>query len=112
MENQTTGNQIFRPLKVIKQPKLGDIVILHLSDGDKIENNYTKEMPAIVTRVFTQGPPFTVNLKGLPDGTGTIWRTSITHQEGYGGAVIAQGAAWRWPDEELKRGTAPMAATE
>lgn len=96
----------------IKQPKLGDIVILHLADGDTIQNNNAKELPAIVSRVFFEGPPFTINLKGLPDGTGTIWRTSVLHQEGVNGAVIAQGPSWRWPDEKLKRGEAPMQASE
>lgn len=101
MENQT------------KQPKVGDIVILHLADQDKTQNNYGTECPAIVTNVFGQGPPFTINLKGFPDGTGTIWRTSVMHQNAYPGTVIAQGPAWRWPDETLQRGTAPMeAATE
>ncbi len=99
-------------MATIKQPKVGDIVIFHLSDGDTIQNNGSKEMPAIVTRVFFQGPPYTINLKGIPDGTGTIWRTSVMHQEGISGAVIAQNPGWRWPDDDLNRGVAPMAATE
>ncbi len=101
-------------MATIKTPKLGDIVIFHLSDGDTIQNNYSKEMPAIVSGIFgiTKEPPHLVNLKCFPDGTGTLWRTSIAHQEGIPGAVMAQGASWRWPDEELKRGVAPMAATE
>lgn len=96
----------------IKQPEVGDIVILHLADGDEIQNNGSREMPAVVTRVFFIGPPFTINLKGLPDGTGTIWRTSVLHQEGIHGAVIAQGPSWRWPSEDLNRGTAPMGQTD
>ncbi len=95
-----------------KKPKMGDIVILHLAEGDTIQNNYSKEMPAIVVASWNDQQPFLCNLKGIPDGTGTIWRTSISHQEGVHGGVIAQGASWRWPDEELKRGSAPMEASE
>lgn len=100
--------------KQIKPPFLGAVVILHLGDGDNIQNNFFREMPALVSGMFgvSHQPPYLCNLKGLPDGTGTIWRTSISHQEGIPGAVIAQGASWRWPDEPLKRGVAPMAATE
>ena len=121
MENQTTtgsgGSQITVSVTQtvyngIKQPKEGDIVILHLAESDQIQNNYSREMPAIVSRVFGQGPPFTINMKGLPDGPGTIWRTSIMHQQGYPGSVMAQGASWRWPEEKLQRGSAPLEAVE
>jgi len=117
MENQTssTGESakvtiVEKTYNGIKQPKVGDVVILHLAEYDQIQNNQAKELPAIVSRVFFDGPPFTINLKGLPDGPGTIWRTSVMHQEGVNGAVIAQGPSWRWPTESLKRGDAPMAA--
>lgn len=93
-------------------PKLGDIVILHLADNDQIQNNYSKEMPAIVTRVFDGNPHGMINMKGLPDGAGTIWRTSVSYQNPVGGFVMAQGPSWRWPDEPLERGNAPMETSE
>lgn len=97
-----------------RTPYVGAIVILHLAEGDQIQNNYSREMPAVICRCFggSDTPPHLVNLKGLPDGPGSIWRTSIPHQEGVEGAVIAQGASWRYPEEPLKRGEAPMAASE
>lgn len=105
-------NETEKIMATIKQPQVGDIVILHLADGDQIQNNYSKEMPAVVTCVFSKGPPFTINMKGIPDGPGTIWRTSIMHQQPYPNTVMAQGASWRWPDEELNRGEAKMEATD
>lgn len=96
----------------IKPPYVGAVVILHLGEMDQVQNNQSREMPAIVTRVWSTTPPFTVNLKGIPDGPGTIWRTSVMHQNPYEGAVIAQNPGWRWPDEELKRGVAPIEATD
>jgi hypothetical protein len=96
----------------IKPPFVGAVVILYIGDNDPVQNNFLKEMPAIITRVWSTTPPFTVNLKGLPDGTGTIWRTSVMHQTPYEGAVNAQNPGWRWPDEDLKRGNAPMEASE
>lgn len=97
----------------IRHPRLGDSIVLHIGDGDQVQNNYGKEMAAVVARVWHDAPPFTINIKGLPDGPGTIWRTSVMHQSGLGlGTAIAQGPSWRWPDEELKRGVAPMEATE
>lgn len=96
-----------------KAPYVGAIVIMHLADTDQIQNNYAKEMPAIVSQVFgSSGTSGVCNLKGLPDGPGTIWRTSVMHQEGVEGAIIAQGPSWRWPDEKLKRGSAPMEQTD
>jgi hypothetical protein len=95
-----------------RAPYVGAVVVLHLGDHDPIQNNHTKEMPAVITRVWSTTPPFTVNLKGLPDGPGTIWRTSVMHQEGIPGAVLAQNPGWRWPDEGLARGTAEMEASE
>lgn len=119
MENQTTTSSSAQTIQVkpthvngIKIPKKGDIVILHMAEGDTIQNNYSKEMPAIVVASWNDQPPFLCNLKGLPDGTGTIWRTSVSHQQGIYGAAIAQAASWRWPDEELVRGDAPMKASE
>ncbi len=96
----------------VKPPFVGAVVILHLGETDPTQNNQSMEMPAIITRVWSITPPFTVNLKGIPDGTGTIWRTSVMHQNPYEGAVIAQNPGWRWPDEELERGTAPMEQTD
>lgn len=96
----------------VKPPFVGAVVVLHLGDNETIQNNHAKEMPAIITRVWSTTPPFTVNLKGLPDGTGTIWRTSVMHQNPYEGAVIAQNPGWRWPDEDLQRGNAPMTAED
>jgi len=96
----------------IKSPFVGAVVILHLGENDQIQNNNSREMPAIITHVWSKDAPFTVNLKGIPDGPGTIWRTSIMHQNPYDGVVIAQNPGWRWPDEDLQRGEAPMAASE
>lgn len=96
----------------IKSPFVGAIVVLHLGDNDTIHNNNSKEMPAIITRVWSKESPYTVNLKGFPDGTGTVWRTSVMHQNPYPGTVNAQNPGWRWPDEELQRGEAPMEASE
>src|ERR1041385_3412310 len=87
-----------------RHPRVGDSIVLHIGDGDQVQNNSAKEMAAVVARVWYDGPPFTINIKGFPDGPGTIWRTSVMHQTGLGGqTVIAQGPSWRWPDEELKR---------
>lgn len=95
-----------------KPPFVGAVVILHLGDNDNIQNNTAKECPAIITRVWSTDPPYTVNLKGIPDGPGTIWRTSVMHQNPYDGVVNAQNPGWRWPDEELQRGSAPMVAQD
>ncbi len=98
-----------------KVPYIGALVVFHPSDGDApAKNNYAKEIPAIVSAVFSSSgaPPFYANLKCLPDGPGTLWRTSIPHQDGIQGAVFAQSASWRWPEEELKRGVAPMGISE
>jgi len=96
----------------VKPPFVGAIVIYHVSDSEKVQNNGSNEMPAIITRVWSKTPPFTVNLKGLPDGTGTFWRTSVIHQNPYPGTVVAQISGWRWPDEDLQRGEASMEASE
>lgn len=90
-------------------PKVGDIVILHLGDNDQIQNNYAKELPAIVTRVWSNN---CVNLKGIPDGPGTVWRTSVLHQNPFPGTVNAQNPGWRFPDQELQRGQAMIEATD
>lgn len=96
----------------VKMPYVGAIVIYHVSDSEKTQNNYADEMPAIVTRIWGETPGSVINLKCLPDGTGTFWRTSINHQRlgSADGPVMAQGASWRWPDEDLARGNASMEA--
>lgn len=94
----------------VKMPYVGAIVIYHVSDSEKVQNNHADEMPAIVTRLWGTTPGSVINLKCLPDGTGTFWRTSINHQR-LGlkdGPVMAQGASWRWPEESVQRGDAPM----
>lgn len=96
----------------VKPPYVGAIVVYHLGDSEEIQNNNAKEMPAVITRVWSVTPPFTVNLKGFPDGTGTIWRTSVMHQNPYPGTVIAQQAGWRWPEEGLQRGEAEVGVSE
>lgn len=96
----------------VRAPYVGAVVVLHLGDSDPIQNNASREMPAIITRVWSKEAPYTVNLKGLPDGSGTIWRTSIMYQEPYEGAIVAQNPGWRWPEDELVRGKAEMGAGE
>lgn len=113
MENQTrtgtTSESIVEITQSVRVPKVGDIVILHLGDNDPIQNNYAKELPAIITRVWSNT---TVNLKGLPDGPGSIWRTSVMHQNSFPGAVIAQNPGWRFPEQDLQRGQAMTDATD
>jgi len=104
-------------LKLVKSPYLGAIVIYRMADYEKgqINNNGSDEMPAIVTRIWGTNAQSAINLKCLPDNTGTFWRTSIQHQTfgvENGKAVMAQGGSWRWPEEVLVRGNAPLEAAE
>ncbi len=103
--------------QLVKSPFLGAIVIYRLADYEKsqINNNGSDEMPAIVTRVWGTNAQSAINLKCLPDNTGTFWRTSVQHQTfGFlnGKTVMAQGGSWRWPEEELMRGDAPVSAAD
>jgi hypothetical protein len=103
--------------QLVKTPFLGAIVIYRVADyeKDQINNNGSDEMPAIVTRVWGPNAQSAINLKCLPDNTGTFWRTSVQHQTfgvADGKSVMAQGGSWRWPDEPLRRGDAPLSATE
>lgn len=104
-------------IQLVKSPYLGAIVIYRIADYEKgqINNNGSDEMPAIVTRIWGRNATSAINLKCLPDNTGTFWRTSVQHQtfgvDG-GNAVMAQGGSWRWPDEELKRGDAPLESVD
>lgn len=103
--------------QLVKTPFLGAIVIYRMADyeKDQINNNGSDEMPAIVTRVWGTNAQSAINLKCLPDNTGTFWRTSVQHQTfGVvdGQSLMAQGGSWRWPEEPLKRGNAPLSATE
>ena len=108
-------NETEKPMEnQVKMPYVGAVVIYHVADSEKVQNNHADEMPAIVTRIWGTTPSACINLKCLPDGTGTFWRTSINHQRlgKADGPVMAQGASWRWPDEDLARGDAPMDASE
>lgn len=103
--------------QLVAAPFLGAIVIYRLADYEKgqINNNGTDEMPAIVTRIWGKDAQNAINLKCLPDNTGTFWRTSVQHQTfgiADGKSVMAQGGSWRWPDEPLRRGDAPIEVTE
>jgi len=103
--------------QLVKTPFLGAVVIYRVADyeKDQINNNGSDEMPAIVTRIWGPNAQSAINLKCLPDNTGTFWRTSVQHQTfgiADGKSVMAQGGSWRWPDEPLKRGDAPLSSTE
>lgn len=107
----------FSELNLVKDPYLGAIVIYRMADYEKgqINNNNSDEMPAIITRVWGSSAQSAINIKCLPDNTGTFWRTSVQHQTfgiKDGKAVMAQGGSWRWPDEELRRGEAPLESVE
>lgn len=68
------------------EPTIGRVVIYTFNDSELVNNNYTKEAPAIITRVWT---PTCVNLKVLTDGCHDLWKTSVS----LGGGQHQ----WHWP---------------
>lgn len=99
-----------------KVPYIGATVVFHPGDHDpNARTNRAEEIPAIIVSMFGKPEDYPlVNLKCFPDGTGTLWRTSVVHQRIMpggtmtDGVAMAQGPSWRWPDEKLCRGTATM----
>lgn len=98
--------------KMIKVPQVGDVVLYRPAVMDlAARNNSTLEIPAIIVRVWGPAPGSAVNLKCIPDGPGTLWRTSINHQtlgisqnqvmkEAFPVIGDDQGS-WRYQDEDL-----------
>jgi hypothetical protein len=101
--------------ELVKNAKVGDIVIFQPPLNDTAaRSNSAEEIPAIVTHNFGS-PESCLNLKCFPDGTGTLWRTSVQHQTlgiKNGSAVMSQGYSWRWPDEPKLRNAESDAALE
>jgi len=71
------------------KPSIGRIVIFHLGDGDDGINNGSREVAAIVTRVWND---ICVNLRLFYDGEGcpTEWKTSAE--------LGTQPGQWSWPE--------------
>lgn len=100
--------------KKLKAPYVGAVVLFHPARDDKsAQSNYAGtpieeiSLPAIVTQVFSPESGC-ANLKVLPDGTGTLWRTSVNHQtdllnpahpDNDRVGVRSMQYSWRWPDE-------------
>lgn len=101
--------------KHVKSPHIGAVVIFHPAADDRAarhnhysENDEAPEIAAVITAVHGQGATGSVNLKAIPDGPGTLWRTSVSHQtcginpkhpENKSIPVVYQQFSWRWPDE-------------
>ena len=69
------------------KPSLGRIVLYR-----SIDNNGTREHPALVTRVWTDT---CVNLTVFPDFGQLLLKTSVVQNESLEGPN--QDNAWRWP---------------
>jgi len=81
--------------KVMEVPvtKVGDNVLYYPGDhDDDAKNNGAEVVPAVVTQVWGPDEHAAVNLKIFPDGTGSLWRTSVSPYSDVGEGVNPFGS--------------------
>jgi hypothetical protein len=75
-------------------PTLGRVVLFRSQDGEHLGNG-AQEVPAIITRVWTDT---CVNVLVMRDASSPLALTSVSYAEDF--EASGQWTAWRWPPRQ------------